>query len=116
MDLFDKFGIENRCTVVCSFWKFALILREDNTESGATIASFIIFVNYSAPDATAQLLESAFKDGLIEQTEGNTVKRILGIDYVLATSSDGVNFTPSLDNIISKFKSKFCPNKTLAKL
>ena len=103
MNLIDKHCIGYKC--ICSCFKSASIFREDSTQtSGATIASFTIFVNYSAPDATPQLLESAFKDGLVEQTEGNAVKRILGIDYVLATSTDGVNFTPSLDNIISKFK------------
>ena len=69
-------------------------------------------MNKSAPDATPQVLESAFKDGLVEQTEGNTIKLILGTDYVLSTSPDGVNFTPLLDNIIGKSAANLYYSKT----
>ncbi len=67
------------------------------------MVSFTIFVNYSASDVTPDSLGTAFKNGLSTQTLGNTTKRILGTNYVLAKSSDaGANFTPSLDNIVGK--------------
>ena len=67
------------------------------------MVSFTIFVNYSASDVTPDSLGTAFKNGLSTQALGNTTKRILGTNYVLATSSDaGAIFTPSLDNIVGK--------------
>ncbi|CAB3990733.1 3-oxoacyl-[acyl-carrier- ] synthase, mitochondrial, partial [Paramuricea clavata] len=77
-------------------------LSPGNAQSsgGTVIASFTIFVNYSASDVTTDLLETAFNNGLSQQTVGSTSNRVLGSGYVLATSTDGVNFSPSMDNIV----------------
>ncbi|CAB4042410.1 latent-transforming growth factor beta-binding 4-like isoform X2, partial [Paramuricea clavata] len=73
----------------------------DNAQSSSgTVASFTIYVNYSASDVTPDILETTFSNRLSEQTVGSITKRILGTGYVLATSTDGINFTPSLHNIV----------------
>jgi hypothetical protein len=58
-----------------------------------------LFVNTSASEITPEQLGAAFKKSL-----GTYIarKRTLGSNYVLATSSDGVHFTPSLDNLVGK--------------
>jgi hypothetical protein len=58
-----------------------------------------LFVNTSASEITPERLGAAFEKNL-----GTHIprRRTLGNNYVLATSSDGVHFTPSLDNLVGK--------------
>lgn len=75
----------------------------DNTQSsGGVVVNFTIFINNTAFDATPTVLGTAFNSGLKHQTVGSVKKRVLGGDYVLATSLDGTKFSPSLDNIVGK--------------
>ena len=81
---------------------FTYVSRDSAQSSGGTVVSITVFVNSSATDVTAQTVEPAFISGLTTQNVGGITKRVLGNDYVLATSSDGVNFTPSLSNVVGK--------------
>ena len=74
-----------------------------------TIASFTVFVNYNASEVTPELLSAAFNEKLNQITDGNTRKRVLGTKFVLAMSTDGINFTPSLNNVVGKIS--FCDKK-----
>jgi hypothetical protein len=81
---------------------FSLFSPDNEQSSGGTVATFTVFVNSSAFEVTPELLGTAFRNELRTQIAASTTKSILGNDYVLATSSDGVNFTPSLDNVVGK--------------
>ncbi|XP_028415949.1 uncharacterized protein LOC114539510 [Dendronephthya gigantea] len=73
----------------------------DNAQSsGGVVVNFTIFINNTAFDATPTVLGTAFNSGLNDQTVGVILKRVLGNDYVLAKSSDGKNFSPSLGNVV----------------
>ena len=74
----------------------------DSTQSSLSHATFSLYFNFSSTDTNSSTVQKAIYDSLNRQSSTGVTKLSLGTQYVLSTSTNGVDFTPSLSQIVCK--------------